>query len=158
MNDSWGYEDNANTEQGNNFDGPKPLRDAYNALKKQNEDLNQKLTGFLERESKRELASVFESLGVPGAATIYQGEPDPEKAKAWVESMRGVFGTGSAQGIDPTPAAPAISQDQQAALQRMTDAGQDGVPMGNMEAAVSAVGSANSINDLIAAFQKGAGM
>lgn len=158
MNDSWGYDDNANTDQGNTNNGPKALRDAYDALKKQNEDLNQKLTGFLERESKRELASVFESLGVPGAAQIYQGEPDPEKAKAWVESMRGVFGTGSAQGNDPTPAAPAFSQDQQAALQRMTDAGQDGVPMGNMEAAVSAVGSANSIDDLISAFQKGAGM
>lgn len=152
MNDSWGYEDNAG--QGENLDGPKALRDAYAALKKQNEELNGKLTSFLEDQQKQKLASVFESLGVPGAAQVYQGDADPEKAKAWVESMRGVFGNGSAQG-DPAPAAPAFTQDQQAALQQMTQAGSDGVPMGNFEAASAAVGQANSIDELIAGFQKG---
>lgn len=156
MNDNWGY-DNTDASQGENLDGPKALRDAYAAMKKQNEELNSKLTSFLEDQQKQKLAGVFESLGVPGAATVYQGDADPEKAKAWVESMRGVFGSGSAQGIDPTPAAPAFSQDQQAALQRMNDAGSDGVPMGNFEAAASAVGQANSIEELIAGFQKGIG-
>lgn len=152
MNDSWGYEDNAG--QGENLDGPKALRDAYAALKKQNEELNGKLTSFLEDQRRAKMASVFESLGVPGAAQVYQGDADPEKAKAWVESMRGVFGNGSAQG-DPAPAAPAFTQDQQAALQQMTQAGSDGVPMGNFEAASAAVGQANSIDELIAGFQKG---
>jgi len=155
MNDNWGYEDNAG--QGENLDGPKALRDAYSALKKQNEDLNMKLTSFLEDQQKQKLASVFESLGVPQAAQVYQGDADPEKAKAWIESMKSVFGSGSAQGIDPTPAAPAFSQDQQAALQQISQAGHDGVPMGNFEAAASAVGQANSIEELIAGFQKGVG-
>ena len=57
MNDNWGYEDNAG--QGENLDGPKALRDAYSALKKQNEDLNSKLTSFLEREEKQRVATVF---------------------------------------------------------------------------------------------------
>ena len=157
MNDSWGFENDDNAGQGENLDGPKALRDAY---KKQGEKLDAAL-GFIEkmeqRERTRELSSVFESLGVPGAATVYQGDADPEKAKAWVESMRGVFGSGSAQGINPTPAAPAFTQDQQAALQQMTHAGSDGVPMGNFEAAASAVGQANSIEELIAGFQKGVG-
>ena len=157
MNDSWGYENTDATQGGENLDGPGPLRDAYKALKKQNEELNSKLTSFLEFQEKQKLAGVFESLGVPEAVKVYQGDADPEKAKAWVESMRGVFGNGSAQGIDPTPAAPVISQGQQAALQQMTQAGHEGVPMGNFEAAASAVGSANSIEELIAGFQKGVG-
>jgi hypothetical protein len=156
MNDSWGYESNE-SQTGNNLDGPKALRDAYDKLKLQNESLNEKLTSFLEDQQKQKLAGVFESLGVPGAATVYQGDADPEKAKAWVESMRGVFGSGSAQGNTPTPAAPAFTQDQQAALQAVTQAGFDGVPMGNFEAAAAAVGQANSIEELIAGFQKGSG-
>lgn len=156
MNDSWGFENNE-SQTGNNLDGPKALRDAYDKLKLQNESLNEKLTSFLEDQQKQKLAGVFESLGVPGAATVYQGDADPEKAKQWVESMRGVFGSGSAQGINPTPAAPAYTQDQQAVLQQMTQAGSDGVPMGNFEAAASAVGQANSIEELIAGFQKGVG-
>lgn len=157
MNDNWGFENNENAGQGENLDGPKALRDAYAAMKKQNEELNSKLTSFLEDQQKQKLAGVFESLGVPGAATVYQGDADPEKAKAWVESMRGVFGTGSAQGSNPTPAVPAFTQDQQAALQAVTNAGHEGVPMGNFEAAASAVGQANSIEELIAGFAKGAG-
>lgn len=153
MNDNWGYDDNAG--QGENLDGPKALRDAYAALKKQNEELNGKLTSFLEDQQRQKMASVFESLGVPGAASVYQGDADPEKAKQWVDTMRGVFGNGSAQG-DPAPAAPAFTQDQQAAMQRMSDAGSEGVPMGNFEAAASSVAGANSIDELIAAFQKGA--
>lgn len=156
MNDIWGN-DNDNTQGGENLDGPGPLRDAYKALKKQNEDLNEKLTSFLDREAKREVASVFESLGAPGAATVYQGPPDPEKAREWFTTMQSVFGNGSAQGNAPTPAAPAFTQDQQAALQAVTQAGHEGVPMGNFEAAAAAVGQANSIEELIAGFQKGAG-
>lgn len=157
MNDNWGFENTDNAQTGENLDGPKALREAYSKLKAQNEELNGKLTSFLEDQQKQKLAGVFESLGVPGAATVYQGDADPEKAKAWVESMRGVFGSGSAQGIDPTPAAPAFTQDQQAAMQRMSSAGSEGVPMGNFEAAASAVSSANSIDELIAGFQKGVG-
>jgi len=100
---------------------------------------------------------VFESLGAPGAATVYQGPPDPEKAREWFTTMQSVFGNGSAQGSSPEPVAPAITQGQQAALQQMSQAGHEGTPMGNFEAAASAVGQANSIEELIAGFQKGVG-
>lgn len=153
MNDNWGYEGDNAQSQDDNLNGPKALREAYSALKAQNEALNGKLTSFLEREAKRELAATFESLGVPGAAQVYQGEPDPEKAKAWVESMRGVFGNASVQGETQTSTQPALTDQQQAALQAMTSAGTDGVPMGNMDAATSAVSGANSLDDILAAMR-----
>lgn len=157
MNDNWGFENNDDTQTGENLDGPKALREAYSKLKAQNEELNTKLTSFLEDQQKQKLAGVFESLGAPGAAAVYQGPPDPEKAKEWFTTMQSVFGNGSAQGNSPTPAAPAFTQDQQAAMQQMASAGSEGVPMGNFEAAASAVSSANSIDELIAGFQKGVG-
>lgn len=154
MNDAWGYEsENLDESQMN---GPKALRDAYKALKQQNDELNSKLTSFLESQQKQQLSTVFTTLGVPGAADLYQGEPDPEKAKAWVDTMRGVFGSGTAQGeVAPVSSPPAITDDQQAALQRMTEAGQSGVPMGNIDAAQAGVNGAGNLQELIAAFQNG---
>ena len=153
---NWGYDGNDDAEQGNDTEmsGPKALRDAYAALKKQNEETTAMVRELLEEKKKSQLSTVFESLGVPGAASVYQGDADPEKAKAWVESMRGVFGNGNTQGNPPvadTP--PAVSPEQQAQLQRMTEAGQQGAPMGNMDAAVAGVGNATDINSLIAAMQ-----
>lgn len=156
---NWGYDDSDNGELGNTteMNGPKALRDAYEALKKQNDDLNSKLTSFLEEQEKSKVSQVFESLGIPGAASVYQGPADPAKAKEWAEQMRSVFGGGNQGGTPPvadsTPA-PAMDQGQQDQYQRMTEAGQAGVPLGNMDAAFAAVGDAGNVNDLIAAFQR----
>jgi len=159
MNDAWGYDDNDNASQGNanELTGPKALRDAYDAMKAQNKELQEGLAAIQKDLRDQKLSSVFESLGVPGAATVYQGEPDPEKAKAWVESMRGVFGSGSTQGQTPPVAdqPPLLDAASQQQFERMTEAGQSGTPMGNMEAASAAVGNADNLNDLIAAFQRG---
>lgn len=155
MNDAWGYDSNDGLDE-NQMDGPKALREAYKALKAQNTELNQKLTSFLESQQKQQMSAVFTTLGVPGAADLYQGEPDPEKAKAWVDTMRGVFGSGTAQGeVAPVSTQPAITDDQQAALQRMTEAGQAGVPMGNIDAAQAGVNGASNLQELLAAFQNG---
>jgi hypothetical protein len=152
----WGYEDNDDAGQDNTteLEGPKALRDAYNKLKQQSEETNNLVRQLLEDKKKSQLADVFQSLGVPGAKDVYQGDADPEKAKAWVESMRGVFGTGN-PGETPSvvDSAPALAPDAQAQYQRMTEAGQSGVPMGNMDAAYAAVGDATDINGLIAGFQ-----
>lgn len=159
MNDQWGYEEDTNgTDLGNDRnDGPKALRDAYAAMKKQNDELNAKLTGFLEDQKKQTLATVFQSLGAPGAENLYQGEADPGKAKAWVESMRGVFGGNNAQGTAPVadsaPTTPALEPDTQAQYQRMTEAGQNGAPIGGFEAAQAAVNDATDLTGLIASFQ-----
>lgn len=160
---NWGYENDDEQDYGlgndNGQNGPKALRDAYNALKKQNDDLSQKLTSFLEREEKQRVQSVFDTLGVPGAASVYQGPADPEAAKAWVDSMRSVFGGN--QGGTPPVADQAQQQDQgnippamQDRLQQFNEAGQGGIPVGNFEAAHSAVGNASSNDDIIAAFQR----
>lgn len=148
MNDQWGYENtDNNASQGENLDGPKALRDAYKALKAQNEELNTTLTSFINEQKQQKLAGVFESLGVPEAAKVYSGDADPEKAKAWVESMRGVFGGGNpTQGTQPQGIDPAQAEQ----LQRMTEAGQNGTPMGNFEIAASNMSSVNSTDDIVA--------
>ena len=155
MNDQWGYDNTNDASQGENLDGPKALRDAYKALKAQNDELNSKLTSFLEDQTKQKLSGVFESLGVPGAAQVYQGEPDPEKAKQWVETMRGVF-AGNAQGnpAQEFQEQSGLEPDAAAQLQRMTEAGQHGVPMGNIEIAASNLGSVTSTDDIVALMRK----
>lgn len=148
MNDAWGYESAEDLD--NTSTGPKALRDAYKALKAQNDELNQKLTGFLEEQKRSQLETVFTSLGAPGAAKLYQGEADPTKAKEWFDSMKAVFGTPQeVQAPAPVSSPPAITDDQQAQYEQMTQAGATGTPMGNFDAAAASIGSANSMQDLI---------
>lgn len=150
----WGYENDGTANLGNSNEatGPKALRDAYEAMKKQNDELTQKLTSFLEEQQKQKMATVFESLGVPGAQNVYQGEADPEKAKAWVESMRGVFG-GAAPAAAEQPVAPTLPPSMQSQFERLSQAGSDGQALGNVEAAQAAINDANSVEALKAAFR-----
>jgi hypothetical protein len=156
MNDTWGYDETDDQETANNIvaETPAELRAAYKALKKQNEELINSLNADRAERAKEKVKSVFSELGVPGAAELYQGEPDPEKARAWAESMRAAFGSG-AQGTDPatssTPPAPTLDASAAAQLQQFNEAGQTGTPLGNFEAANAAVGQANDLNSLIAA-------
>ena len=159
---NWGFAEDSEFDGLDNSteaNGPKALRDAYNALKKQNEDLNSKLTSFLEDQSKQKVRSVFENLGIPGAAEVYQGPADPKAAEEWAKSMQQVFGTSNQGGTPPVAdtaqeAQPTLPASMQAQLQRMTEAGQDGGPMGNVEAAQASVGNASSTDEIIAAFQR----
>jgi hypothetical protein len=154
MNDAWGYEDNAQTQETGHNDGPKALRDAYNAQKAQNEAIMAELAAIRQERATEKLSSVFSELGVPGAASLYQGEPDPEKAKAWAMSMKAAFGTGNAQSEtsgEVQSNETALDEQTQAQLQQMTEAGQSGTPIGNFQAAEAAIGSADSIEALIAA-------
>lgn len=153
MNDAWGYEENIG-ESANNTEAqtPKALRDAYAALKKQNEDLISALAADRAERAKEKVSSVFSELGVPDAAKLYTGEPDPEKARAWAESMRAAFGSGAQEtpGSVPPPA-PVLDAQTQQQFQQFTEAGQSGVPLGNFEAASAAVGQANDLKSLMAA-------
>ncbi len=151
---NWGYENNDdNTQAGNTPDGPKALRDAYDALKKQNEDLNSKLTSFLESQAKQQKASMFEALGVPGAADLYTGEADPEKAKAWIQSMQSVFGNAGGNPAPVVNSEPALSDAQKHQMQMMSQAGQGEAALGSFEAAQTGIGGANSIDDLLVAMK-----
>jgi len=159
---NWGFDENDNGSNndglGNDtgLDGPKALRDAYAALKKQNDELNTKLTSFLEDQQKSKVQTVFENLGIPGAASVYQGPADPKAAEEWAKSMQQVFG-GNQGGTPPVTdeaSAPSLPASMQAQFQRMTEAGQDGTPTGNMDAANAAIGDASSNADIIAAFER----
>lgn len=155
---NWGIEDNENVEPGNNteLDGPRALREAYAALKKQNEETTAMVRELLEEKKSAQLATVFDSLGIPEAAKVYQGPADPEKAKEWATTMQSVFGGN--QGISPNVAgqqepAPSVSGETAQQYQRMTEAGQNGTPISGTEAAFQAVGNATNMQDLIASFQ-----
>jgi len=153
---NWGFDDNGNaSELGNDteLNGPKPLRDAYLAQKKTIDDLSEKLTSFLEREEKSKMATVFEALGVPGAQNVYSGPADPEKAKEWVDTMRSVFTNGQPQQAAETVATPpALPASMQAQFERLNGAGNDGTPVGNVEAAQAAVNDATDLKGLINSF------
>lgn len=159
----WGYEDSENENLGNNTEqsGPKALRDAYDKLKQQNDDLNQKLTSFLEDQAREKMSTVFQSLGVPEAQAVYQGPNDPQKAKEWVDSMRSVFG-GNSQGGNPATETVAeqppsgLPASMQRQFEQFVQAGQEGQPLGNYEAAQAAVNDATDLTGLINAFQNGA--
>lgn len=153
----WGYENSEQSAQaGNELNGPKALREAYDAMKKQNDELSAKLTSFLEDQQKQKMAVVFESLGVPEAAKVYQGDADPEKAKQWVESMQSVFG-GNVQGNPasstqaPQPTLTAAEQHQ---LSMMNQAGVNEAALGSVEAAQVGLGSANSLDELLATMNR----
>lgn len=151
----WGFNDNdSNAGQGNNTEGngPKALRDAYEKQKATIESLEQKVATFIQREEKRQMASVFDALGVPGAQDVYTGEADPEKAKAWVDSMRSVFG-GAAPAAAEQPATPTLPPSMQAQYERLNQAGADAQALGNVEAAQAAINDATSVEALKAAFR-----
>lgn len=150
----WGFENNESVDlgNGNEANGPKALRDYAAELKRQNDELNKKLTSFLEDQQRQKMATVFESLGVPGAQSVYTGEADPEKAKAWVESMRGVFGGAAPQAAEQSTQ-PKLPESMQAQFERLSQAGNDGAALGNVEAAQAAVNDANDVQALIKSFQ-----
>jgi hypothetical protein len=163
----WGFNENGTTDESqgndNELNGPKALRDYVKKLQAQNEDLNAKLTSFLEDQQKSKLASVFENLGVPQAASAYTGPADPKAAEEWAKSMQQIFG-GNQGGTPPVadttvpevqaPATGAIPPSMQAHFERLSEAGQQGIPAGNFEAAQSAIGSASNAQELIAAFER----
>lgn len=154
----WGYDNsNEGAQPGNEneLDGPKALRDAYAALKKQNEETMAMVSELLAEKKSAQASAVFESLGIP--ETVRSLAPtDPTEAKAWAETMRTAFGGGNQGGTPPVAdntqaAAPVLPASMQAQFERMTEAGQSGSPLGNLDAAFNAVGDATDIQGLIAA-------
>lgn len=150
---NWGIED-ANDLGGNNDNsGPKALRDAYDALKSQNQELQNGLAAVQKQLRDQSVGVTLSELGIPAAAAEqYKGEADPAKIREWATQMQSLFGGGQAvtpgstppvetpQGIDPSVA-------QQ--LQQMQEAGQQGQPLGNFEAAAGRLNDATDINGLI---------
>lgn len=152
MNDAWGYTDeNGQNENLNN--GPKPLRDAYEAQKKANDELMKRLAALEAQNTRNMAADLIESQGVArSAAKYYQGEADPEKVTAWVNDLRSAFGAAPAQAA--TTAEPVLNSDDQAKYQKILQQGANSAAPGNMEAAMQAIMDAGSTAERIAAFNR----
>ncbi|AWN05116.1 scaffolding protein [Streptomyces phage Vorvolakos] len=157
---NWGIEDDTNLGGNNENSGPKALRDAYDALKQQNKELADGLAAVNKQLRDTAVGAALSELGIPAAAAEqYKGEADPAKVREWATQMQSLFGGGQAStpGSTPTPVDQTqqggLSPDMQAQLQSMNTAGQQGTPLGNAEAAAGRVNDANSIQDLLSAWQ-----
>lgn len=153
---NWGIE-NADDLGGNtDSSGPKALRDAYEAQKQKTQELENALASVQNQLRQQAVSATLTELGIPAAAAEqYKGEADPAKVREWATSMKSLFGGGQAftpgstppvetpQGIDPATA-------QQ--LQQMQEAGSQGQPLGNFEAAAGRLSDATDIQGLISAW------
>lgn len=153
MNDAWGYTDETDPQNLNN--GPKPLRDAYEAQKKANDDLMKRLAALEAINSKNQAADLIEAQGVPrSVAKYYTGEPDPEKVTTFVNDLRTAFGGAAVAPADNTPTATSFDQAQ---YQKMNEAGANGTLAGTMEVAKSNLENANSRAEIMAALAQARG-
>lgn len=154
---NWGIEDDSNLGGSNENTGPKALRDAYDALKKQNQELQSGLATVQQQLQTQQVQATLSELGIPAAAAAqYQGEADPTKVREWATTMQSIFGGGSGVPNTPTPTEttpPALSPDQQAQFDRLNGAGAQGVPLGNVEAAAGRISDATDLKGLLAAWQ-----
>lgn len=158
---NWGIENDANDLGTPPVDGPKALRDAYDALKQQNKELADGLAAVNKQLRDTSVGATLSTLGIPAtAAEQYKGEADPDKVREWATQMQSLFGGGQAAtpGSTPNPTdhqVPAQTLDPAVAqqLQSMQEAGQSGTPLGNMEAAMGKVGDANDLAGLLTAWQ-----
>jgi predicted transcriptional regulator len=153
---NWGIEDDSNLAGNNENTGPKALRDAYEAMKKQNAELQSGLAAIQQDLQRQKIQGTLSELGIPtAAAEQYKGEADPEKVREWATTMQSIFGGGSGAPNTPntsdTP--PALEGDAAAQYQRMTEAGQSGTPLGNAEMAAGRIADATDLKGLLAAWQ-----
>lgn len=155
MND-WGNENEEfNGEQGQQTPsgGPKPLRDAYAAQKARADALEARLAALEVQNKQATVGNLLQAQGVsPTLAKHYTGENTVEAVTQYVNDVRSALGVAPAQ-TPAAPVAPVVDLNGQAQYQQMMQAGQGGVAQGTMDAAQSSVNSAQSLEDLFAAFQ-----
>jgi hypothetical protein len=152
---NWGIEDDTSLAGTNENTGPKALRDAYDAMKQQNQELQNGLAAVQKQLRDQSVVGTLSELGIPAtAASEYKGEADPAKVREWATTMQSIFGGGS--GVPNTPSVdsvpPGLDPATQQQLQQMQNAGQQGQPLGNYEAAAGRLNDATDINGLISAW------
>jgi hypothetical protein len=153
MND-WGNENVSDLDNNSASNGPKALRDAYEAQKQKTQELESALASVQTQLRSQAVSATLSELGIPTtAAEQYKGEADPAKIREWATTMQSIFGSGGASGA-PNLAPPAQTLDPsvQQQMQSMQNAGQEGSPLGNAEAALGRVSDATSSADLKAAW------
>ena len=154
----WGYENQNDGQAGTNENaGPKALRDAYDALKKQNDELKNGMATIQQDLQRQKVESTLSKLGIPEtAAEQYKGEADPDKVREWATTMQSIFGGGPGTSDPQNTSTPpvALEGDAAAQLQRMNEAGQSGTPLGNAEAAMGRIADANNLEGLLSAWKQ----
>ncbi|HEY6018574.1 MAG TPA: hypothetical protein VIY48_01310 [Candidatus Paceibacterota bacterium] len=158
---NWGFDNSQTDDQGNDaIDSPGGLRQFAEKTQKENKELKDQLEQIQRTLAVQSTQSVFNELGVPGAASLYQGDADPAKIKAWVEDQRKIFG-GSTQGtpeVTPpvdTPPADTLPPLLQQQMEAFNQAGQQGSPLGSIEQAQANVNDATDLQGLINAMNFG---
>jgi hypothetical protein len=157
---NWGFDDvnDGNPASNNENTGGGGLRQFAETVQSENKALKEQLATIQERLNRQEVESTLSQLGIPAAAASqYRGERDPEKVREWATQMQSIFG-GVPQTQTPNPVEqvqavepvlPASMADQ---FQRMNEAGASGQGVGNADALQARINDANSIQDLLGAW------
>jgi len=157
----WGIDTNPDPQNqandNNNLNGPAALRSAYAAMKAKADSMEATIATLQAESRQRSVTDTLTSLGIPAsAAPLYGGDADPQKVTEWATTMKSVFGAGTpaTTPANNQPPAPTLDPATQQQFQQMTEAGQQGTPLGNAEAAFASVGDAKNMQDLITAFNR----
>jgi hypothetical protein len=150
MSNEWDI--NGETDGEQQLSGPGPLRDAYKAQKKANEELLKRLEKLEAVNNRNSVADILESQGVKrSAAKYYSGDADPDKVSAFVDDMRSAFG-GAASASTSTE--PSLTSETQAQYEKMNQAGAGGEATGNLQAAAGDLSWADDLNSLLASMAR----
>lgn len=153
---NWGIEDDSNLAGDIENTGPKALREAYAALKKKDEEKDQRIAALERNLQTQQVQATLSKLGIPAAAAAqYKGDTDPDKVKEWATTMQSIFGGGTPQANTPNDSegSAGLEPDVQARYDRLNGAGQEGTPLGNGEALAGRVADATDLKGLLAAWQ-----
>lgn len=163
MTEQWEFDTDMNDGSGVQDNTPKGLRTWAASVQRKNNDLEAMVAAMQKQLAETRISSVFEDLGVPkSAAALYKGDADPEAIKSWVTDVRSAFGIGNqtdnqpaGDGLPPVQnVSPTLTPDQLSQYQQLTAAGGDGRPSTGIEDSARQVNQANSVQELIDAFQK----
>jgi hypothetical protein len=138
--------------------GPKWFREGLEKLSSQNKELRDKIHAMEAEKAKAGMSDTLKAAGVdPGAAALYQGEPDKvddwlNANKAWLKPLE-TSGEPQQEEQEQAPQGPPASTvpaEGQEQMQRMQAAGAQGVapPQGSDKETAAAIAALNSPEDL----------
>lgn len=138
-------------------EGFRSLRKALNKALRVNRDLNDEVTTFRTQAQVSTVQDRLKALGLkPEAAKFYQGDTSDDALKAWAEENRELFGVppeGAGDGNEAPPAAPEdpVAAAERALAERLAGTTAGATPSDADKAAITAISSAGSKQELMAA-------
>jgi hypothetical protein len=157
MTDQFGFMDeNDQFGQPNQQNGNKGLRDWAKSVQDENKDLKSQMAQIQAELRKQQAVNTFEDLGLPrAAAQLYNGDLTSEAINSWATQVRSAFGVTPTDAGQPAPqnTPPALTTEQQATFQNITQAGANAIPSTTLDDHQRSVNNAGSIQDLLNAWQ-----